>query len=97
VTDSSPIVVSYRGHYISWNDGALHGPAELLDVIRYRAEQHENVKPYYCSAPLEADLSDPTNRVGAVAALVSINPGQVNIVRIDSETLNAFKQGSVAA
>jgi hypothetical protein len=95
--DSSPIVVSYRGHYISWNEGVLNGPAELLEVIRYRAQKHDTVKPYYCATPLEADLSDPKNRVGAVAALVSINPGQVNIVRIDSETLNAIKQGSVAA
>jgi len=80
------IVVEYNGRFLVWTDGALSGDPEYVKMAKQSAKYHELVYFDYSAEVLTASLDDPNDRLGAVVAMLSINPGLASAVELDDET-----------
>jgi hypothetical protein len=84
------IVISIGNRLIAWTDGVISGDKELVEAAKELSLLQFSVWLYERDGPLTANLDDPEDRVGAVAAMMGISVGQAMILEIDDETYEAL-------
>lgn len=88
------VVVDADGDLIAWVNGSLSGKKELLDRVKFYADLSFPVEMTPSHAVVEAQIDDPDNTVGALAALLMSKPGRVRILEVP-ESVIEFYIGSV--
>lgn len=83
---ASSIIVEYNNKLLVWTDGILSGDPEYIKMAETSAKYHELVFFDYSAEGLTASLDNPDDRLGAVVAMLSINPGLAEAIQLDDET-----------
>lgn len=86
----SRMVVALEKREVVWNDGILSGDEELIRLIEERVQSIHFVLSPATDEPVKTVIDDPTNRVGALAALICLHPGITQILEIDADTFEQF-------
>lgn len=87
------IVVSIDGRLLAWTDGHLGGDRELVSLARTLSEDRSLVHIPLTLYPYVACINDKNNRVGAVAAMMGVNPGRAQIIQLDDDTRDMILEG----
>lgn len=74
-------------------DGHLSGDKDLLRLAQQNAllRRPIQIAPPY-GEPVEAQLDDPNNRLGIIAAMMSPSPGRAKVVRAPYEVERYFAE-----
>lgn len=87
------ILVRIDGGLLAWTDGYLSGDPELVRRAKQLSSDRAIIRIPRTPYPYAAILEDKTNRAGALAAMVGVEPGRAQILQVDEETLECVNSG----
>jgi hypothetical protein len=86
----SRIVVELNGGLMIWENGVISGDEFLVAKAKELSNERFPVWIDCQSKSYTANLDDPNDRVGAVAAMIGLSVGRANILEIDDETFDVI-------
>lgn len=87
------IVVGIDDKVLAWTDGHTGGDREFVKQAQLLSEYGSLVQIPATGYSYIADLDNTDNRVGAIAALMGVNPGRARLLTVDEETLQMLVEG----
>lgn len=84
------VVVDADGDIVAWVNGSLSGKKELVDRVKFYADLSFQVEMVPSHAMVEAQVDDPDNSVGALAALMMSKPGRVRVLEVPDSVVDFY-------
>jgi hypothetical protein len=80
---ANTITVRVNNHIITWTNGTLSGDKELVEQAKYMDSFSELV--FFPVTTVSAEISNPRNPAGALAAMWGISPDRASVEQCDPE------------
>jgi hypothetical protein len=84
------IVVELDGGLMAWTDGVISGNKYLVAKAKELSDERFPIWVRSKLRTFTANLDDPNDRVGAVAAMIGLSVERANILEIDDETFDVI-------